>query len=95
METCEAKRTLDQQLAEDKERIKLGSLESQLKLADLASKDREKLLMQALEDARAANQREWWDSPNVFVPAGIVLGMGMTVGAVLLVGQLRPIIPTN
>lgn len=93
LETCEARRTLDGQLAADKAAIQLDACNAKLKLADAAAKEREELLKAALEAAREDARRELWEEPGLVLTAGIVLGVGATVGAVLLVGMLRPAIP--
>lgn len=93
LETCELHRQLDGQLATDKAALQLDACNAKLKLADLAAKDREALLVRALEAAREDARREVWETPWLVLTAGIVVGVAATVGAVLLVGQLRPLVP--
>lgn len=93
LETCEAHRTLDAQLAADKAAIQLDACGAKLKLADAAGAQREGLLKRALEDAREDARREVWEEPGVVLAAGIVIGIAATVGSVLLVGQIRPLVP--
>ena len=93
LETCEARRTLDAQLASDKASIQFDACNAKLKLADAAAGEREALLKKALEDAREDVRRELWEEPGLVLTAGVVLGVAATVGAVLLVGMLRPLVP--
>jgi hypothetical protein len=91
---CEDHAKLAGQLAEDTAAIRARECAAKLALATEGGKAREKLLLEALDAAKADAQREWWEQPAVTLPAGITLGLvvgiGATVGAVLLVGQLRP-----
>jgi hypothetical protein len=92
-ETCELRRQLDGQLATDRAALQLDACNAKLKLADEAGKAREALLVKALEDAREAGRREVWEEPAAVLAVGVVAGIAATVGAVLLVGQLRPLVP--
>jgi len=92
LETCELHRQLDGQLATATAKIQLDACAIKLKLADAASAEREALLRKALEDAREAGRRELWEEPGIVLTAGVVVGVAATVGAVLLVGQLRPLV---
>lgn len=93
LETCELHRQLDGQLAAATAKLQLDGCARDLKLADSASADREALLQKALSDAQAAAQRPLWEEPGAVLTAGIILGVAATVGAVYLVGELRPLVP--
>ena len=103
LETCQLHRDMDTELRDAKATIQFDACRAKLGLADAASKDREALLRKALENAdglakenAAAAQRASWDHSlvlSVGVVGGIVVGVAATVGAVYLVGQLRPAIP--
>lgn len=97
LETCELRRDLDAQFATDKHKIQLDSCAAKQALADEAALEREKLLRTALEDAREDARREAWEEPSLVLTTGllvgIVIGAGAIVGAVYLVGQLRPLVP--
>ncbi len=94
VERCEDHAKLAEQLAEDLAAIRARECNAKLALALEGAQAREKLLTTALEQAKADAVVEWWEQPAVMLPAGITLGLvvgvGATVGAVLLVGQLRP-----
>lgn len=93
VETCEAKRALDAQLATAKAKLQTDGCAAQLKLADTASVDREAILKSALEAAREDARRKLWEEPALVLAVGVVGGVALTVGAVLLVGELRPLVP--
>ncbi len=93
LENCEFRLELDRQLIDSTVDLKTGSLKAQLALETDAAKSREALLRDALRIEREANVIEWWQQPSVSGAIGAAIGIGVVIGAVLLVGQLRPAIP--
>lgn len=93
VESCELRLSMGERLAIEKERLRESSSEAVLHLERSSCSDKQKLLQSALADAQEDARREWWEQPEVIGTIGALLGAGVVVGAVFLVGQLRPAIP--
>lgn len=90
LESCTYKLTLDEKLFDDELKIRTQALQAALDLEKQAG-ERQRLVLQKQLDA--ANERAWWDSAPFLLAVGVVSGIGTTIGAVYLLGQLRPVIP--
>lgn len=89
-EKCKTKMKLDEEFFTSREKIREDAAKNILDIERETAAEERKLLEKRLADAEA---RAWWDSADVLVPVGVVIGIGATVGAVFLVAQLRPSLP--
>lgn len=62
--------------------IKLEAEKQHRAVDNRASVLREDLLTKRLEEAQKSSVRRWWEDPRLWLGMGIVIGVGLTIGAV-------------
>lgn len=92
LEGCELKLKLNSQLFDDTLKLRADAQRAVVDIEVQVGKEKQRLLLEQLQAARAASERAWWDRGDLFVALGVVGGVALTVGAVFLVGELRPLI---
>lgn len=93
VERCEFKLELEPQVCQRKAEVQHDADVAKLKIESRASDQREAMLLEQLETMKQAARREFWEEPPVLITAGALLGVGIFLGATLVVGYLRPAIP--
>jgi hypothetical protein len=93
LEACEFQLKVDKDLFQRTLDLRVAGQAKADEIRIDAEKAKVKLLTEQLEAANKAATREWWEKPEVWFWTGIVAGVGITVGAIWGVGQLRPAIP--
>ena len=97
VEACEFQLNQDRALFERRLAVETsaGTAAGDIRVA--GAEERAAAALQALEDYKTANAREWWDQPGFIfwggVGAGVLTTAVLSVGAVLTVGYLRPALP--